>query len=82
MAIARHVALALILTGALVCQARALAIVLRSRRAVPTEHPQRITDTVWIAIPLLAVRFLAVRSFMLAVDLGAPAAADSTLDWR
>ena len=36
---------------------------------------------VWIAIPLVAVLFLAVRSWILALDLGAPAAAGPTLGW-
>ena len=82
LAIAQHVVLALILIGVLVCQARSLAIVLRRRRAMPTQRPQRVTDLVWIAIPLVAVLFLAVRTWILALDVGAPAAADPTLDPR
>jgi heme/copper-type cytochrome/quinol oxidase subunit 2 len=76
MAVARHVVMALILTGLLACQARTLAMVLRSRRSMQCERRQRITDIVWIAIPLVAVVFLAVRSWMLALDFGAPAMAE------
>ena len=81
LAIAQHVVLALILTGLLVCQARSLAIVLRRRRAMPTDGRQRGTDMVWIAIPLVVVLFLAVRCWILALDLGAPVAAGPMLDW-
>src|SRR5262245_11956501 len=79
LAIAHHVAMALILTGVLICQARTLAIVLRSRRSMRTERRQRIMDMVWIAIPLVVVVFLAVRSWILVLDVGALAAADPSL---
>ena len=80
-AIAQHALLALILTGLLACQARSLAVVLRRRRAMPTDRRQRGADMVWIAIPLVVVLFLAVRSWIFALDPGAPAAAGPTLDW-
>jgi heme/copper-type cytochrome/quinol oxidase subunit 2 len=79
LAVAQHVVMALILTGVLICQARTLSIVLRSRRSMPTERRQRIIDMVWITIPLVAVVFLAVRSWILVLDLGALAAADPSL---
>jgi heme/copper-type cytochrome/quinol oxidase subunit 2 len=75
----QHVVMALILTGVLIWQARTLAIVLRSRRSTRTERRSRITDMVWIAVPLVAVVFLAVRSWILVLELGAPAAADPSL---
>ena len=79
LAIAQHLVMALILTGLLICQARTLAIVLRSRRSMRTGRHPRITDMVWIAIPLPAVVFLAVRSWVFALDLGAAVAADPSL---
>jgi heme/copper-type cytochrome/quinol oxidase subunit 2 len=72
---AQHVVLALVLSGVLACQARALAMVLRARRAVAARRPPRITDLVWVAIPVAVVVFLAARSWVVALDLGAPAMA-------
>lgn len=71
-AIVQHVALALVLTGVLACQARAFATVLRSRRVLAARRPPRITDLVWVAIPLAVVLFLAARSWIVAFDLGSP----------
>ena len=75
MAVALHVVLALVLTGVLACQARAFALVLRSRRAQPSRFRPQLIDLVWIAIPVAVVLFLAARSWMMALDLGLPAVA-------
>lgn len=70
-----HVVLALLLTGVLACQASALAIVLRSRRVLSARRPTRITDLVWVTIPVAVVVFLAARSWIVAFDLNRPAMA-------
>jgi heme/copper-type cytochrome/quinol oxidase subunit 2 len=71
-----HVVLALILTLALVRQVRALAAVFRQRRVLATRRERRITELVWVAIPVAVVFFLAARSWIVALDLdlagGAP----------
>lgn len=80
MALALHVVLALVLTGVLICQARAFAIVFRSWRMLVTRRRPRITDLIWVAIPVAVVLFLAARSWVVALDLGSPAeSADKTL---
>jgi glycerol-3-phosphate acyltransferase PlsY len=66
-----HVLLALVLTLVLVCQARALAAVLRRRRV-------QITELVWVIIPVAVVLFLAARSWIVAFDLSLPALAGVT----
>ena len=73
--VVQHVVLALALTGVLACQARALVTVLRSRRVLAARRPSRITDLVWVAIPVAVVLFLAARSWIVALDLGSPALA-------
>ena len=78
MAVAVHVVLALVLTVVLVCQARAFAIVLRGRRVMATRRRPRISDLVWVAIPVVVVLFLAARSVIVALDLGSPAMAGVT----
>ena len=70
-----HVVLAVVLTGVLVCQARAFRTVLRSRRLLAAGRPSRTTDLVWVAIPVAVVVFLAARSWFVALDLGSPAMA-------
>ena len=75
MSAAAHMVLALILTLVLACQARALAAALRSRRLHASRHPPRITELVWVAIPVAVVLFLAARSWIVALDLGPPATA-------
>jgi len=69
----QHVVLALVLTGVLAYQAGALAAVLRSRRALGGPRPWRLTDFVWVLIPVAVVAVLAARSWIAAFDLGAPA---------
>lgn len=73
-----HVLLALVLTLVLVCQARALAAVLRRRRVLATQRPLQITELVWVIIPVAVVLFLAARSWIVALDLGLPALAGVT----
>jgi len=70
-----HVVLAVVLTGLLACQAAALAAVLRSRRVLRAPRPARTTDLVWVTIPVAVVLFLAARSWIIALDSGAPAMA-------
>ena len=72
---AAHVLLALILTMVLVCQARALASVLHSRRLLAKQRKPRVTELVWVAIPVAVVLVLAARSWLIALDLGLPAMA-------
>ncbi len=74
-AVVQHVVLALVLTGVLACQARALVTVLRSRQVLAARRPACITDLVWVAIPVAVVLFLAARSWIVAFDLGSPAMA-------
>ena len=70
-----HLLLALVLTAFLVAQAKSLAFVLRSRRAVSSRSARRGTDLLWTCIPVLLVLFLAARSWMAVVDVHRPAAA-------
>lgn len=70
-----HVVLALVLTSVLACQAGALVTVLRWRRVLSTQRPTRITDLVWVTIPVAVVLFLAARSWTVAFDLNRPAMA-------
>lgn len=72
-----HVVLALALTLVLACQAGTLAAVLRSRRALASERPTRITELVWVAIPVAVVLFLAARSWVIALDPSPPAVANA-----
>ena len=74
-AVLQHVVAALVLTALLACQARALAAVLRSRHALAARRRPRITDLVWVAIPVAVVLALTVRSWVVALDLGSPAVA-------
>jgi heme/copper-type cytochrome/quinol oxidase subunit 2 len=67
-----HVVLALILTLVLVWQVKALAAVLHLRRILATQRRRRITELVWVAIPVAVVVFLAARSWIVALDLGLP----------
>jgi choline-glycine betaine transporter len=50
-----HLLLALVLTVFLAAQASALALVLRSRRAVSAQGARRATDLLWTCIPVLLV---------------------------
>jgi len=70
-----HMVLALILTLMLICQAWVFASVLCLRREHATQRQPRITELVWVAIPIAAVLFLAARSWIVAFDLGPPAMA-------
>ena len=70
-----HLLLALVLTAFLVAQAKSLAFVLRSRRAVSSRSARRGTDLLWTCIPVLLVLFLAARSWVAVVDVHRPAAA-------
>jgi len=70
-----HVALALILTFMLGCQAWVFAGVLCSRRVLAAQRQPRMTELVWVAIPVVVVLFLAARSWIVAFDLGLPAMA-------
>lgn len=70
-----HLLLALILTAFLVAQAKSLAFVLRSRRAVSSRSARRRTDLLWTCIPVLLVLFLAARSWVAVVDVHRPAVA-------
>jgi heme/copper-type cytochrome/quinol oxidase subunit 2 len=70
-----HLLLALLLTVFLAVQARSLAFVLRSRRAVAPPSVRRRTDLLWTCIPVLLVLFLAARSWLVVVDVQRPAAA-------
>ena len=70
-----HLLLALVLTVFLVAQARSLAFVLRSRRAVSSRSARRGTDRLWTGIPVLLVLFLAARSWVAVVDVHRPAVA-------
>jgi len=70
-----HLLLALVLTVFLVAQARSLAFVLRSRRAVSSRSARRGTDFIWTGIPVLLVLFLAARSWVAVVDVHRPAVA-------
>ena len=70
-----HLLLALVLTVFLAAQASALALVLRSRRAVSAQGARRATDLLWTCIPVLLVLFLAARSWMVVVDVHRPAVA-------
>jgi heme/copper-type cytochrome/quinol oxidase subunit 2 len=70
-----HLLLALVLTVFLVAQARSLAFVLRSRRAVSSRSARRGTDLLWTGIPVLLVLFLAARSWMAVIDVQRPAGA-------
>jgi heme/copper-type cytochrome/quinol oxidase subunit 2 len=70
-----HLLLALVLTAFLVAQAKSLAFVLRSRRAVSSRSVRRGTDLLWTCIPVLLVLFLAARSWVAVVDVHRPAAA-------
>jgi hypothetical protein len=70
-----HVVLALVLTSMLACQAGALVTVLRSRRVLSAQRPTRVTDLVWVTIPVAVVFFLAARSWIVAFDLNRPAMA-------
>ena len=67
-----HVVLALILTLVLVWQVKAFAAVLHLRRILATQRRRRITELVWVAIPVAVVVFLAARSWIVALDLGLP----------
>jgi len=62
-----HMVLGLVLTGVLVCQVRALAAVVRSRRTLASQRTPRVTDLVWIAIPVAVVLLLAARSWIVAL---------------
>jgi len=70
-----HLLLALVLTVFLVAQAKSLAFVLRSRRAVSARSARRRTDLLWTCIPVLLVLFLAARSWVVVVDVHRPAVA-------
>ena len=70
-----HLLLALVLTAFLVAQAKSLAFVLRSRRAVSSRSARRGTDLLWTCIPVLLVLFLAARSWVAVVAVHRPAAA-------
>ena len=70
-----HLLLALVLTAFLVAQAKSLAFVLRSRRAVSSRSDRRGTDLLWTCIPVLLVLFLAARSWVAVVDVHRPAVA-------
>jgi heme/copper-type cytochrome/quinol oxidase subunit 2 len=70
-----HLLLALVLTVFLAVQARSLAFVLRSRRAVSAPRVRRRSDLLWTCIPVLLVLFLAARSWVAVVDLHRPAVA-------
>jgi heme/copper-type cytochrome/quinol oxidase subunit 2 len=70
-----HLLLALVLTVFLAAQARSLAFVLRSRRAVSSRAARRRTDLLWTCIPVLLVLFLAARSWVAVVDVHRPAVA-------
>ncbi len=70
-----HLLLALVLTVFLAAQVSALALVLRSRRAVSAQGARRTTDLLWTCIPVLLVLFLAARSWMVVVDVHRPAVA-------
>ena len=70
-----HLLLALVLTVFLVAQAKSLAFVLRSRRAVSSRSARRGTDLLWTCIPVLLVLFLAARSWVAVVDVHRPAVA-------
>ena len=70
-----HLLLALVLTMFLVAQAKSLALVLRSRRAVSSRSARRGTDLLWTCIPVLLVLFLAARSWVAVVDVHQPAVA-------
>ncbi|HKW95419.1 MAG TPA: hypothetical protein VJX92_26270 [Methylomirabilota bacterium] len=70
-----HLLLALVLTVFLAVQARSLAFVLRSRRAVSAPPARRRSDLLWTCIPVLLVLFLAARSWVAVVDLHRPAVA-------
>jgi heme/copper-type cytochrome/quinol oxidase subunit 2 len=70
-----HVALAVVLTGLLGGQARALAAVLRARRTRAAGRAPRAWDLVWVTIPVVVVLFLAARSWTIALDSGSPATA-------
>ena len=70
-----HLLLALVLTVFLAVQARSLAFVLRSRRAVSGPQARRRTDLLWTCIPVLLVLFLAARSWVAVVDVHRPAVA-------
>jgi heme/copper-type cytochrome/quinol oxidase subunit 2 len=70
-----HLLLALVLTAFLVAQAKSLAFVLRSRRAVSSRSARRGTDLLWTCIPVLLVLFLAARSWVAVVDVHRPAVA-------
>ena len=70
-----HLLLALVLTVFLGAQARSLAFVLRSRRAVSSRSARRGTDLLWTGIPVLLVLFLAARSWVAVVDVHRPAVA-------
>ena len=70
-----HLLLALVLTVFLVAQAKSLAFVLRSRRAVSSRSARRRTDLLLTCIPVLLVLFLAARSWVAVVDVHRPAAA-------
>ncbi len=70
-----HLLLALVLTVFLVAQAKSLAFVLRSRRAVSSRSARRRTDLLWTCIPVLLVLFLAARSWVVVVDVHRPAVA-------
>ena len=74
-AVLQHIVASLVLTALLAYQARALAAVLRSRRALAVGRRPRITDLVWVAIPVAVVLLRAVRSWFVALDLGSPAMA-------
>ena len=70
-----HLLLALVLTAFLVAQAKSLAFVLRSRRAVSSRSARRRSDLLWTCIPVLLVLFLAARSWVAVVDVHRPAVA-------
>ena len=70
-----HLLLAMVLTVFLVAQAKSLALVLRSRRAVSSRSARRGTDLLWTCIPVLLVLFLAARSWVAVVDVHRPAVA-------
>ena len=70
-----HLLLALVLTVFLVAQAKSLAFVLRSRRAVSSRSARSGTDLLWTCIPVLLVLFLAARSWVAVVDVHRPAVA-------
>jgi heme/copper-type cytochrome/quinol oxidase subunit 2 len=63
----------------LIYQAWVFAGVLCSRREHATQRPPRITELVWVAIPVAAVLFLAARSWVVAFDLGPTALAGVAL---